>query len=139
MSTYSGRFEIDTKGETDIIDITNEVETIVKDSRITSGLVTVWVAGSTAGISTIEYEGGLLDDLRVLYEKMAPRHANYSHNLRWHDGNGYAHIRASMTGQGLTIPIVNGILVRGTWQQIILVDFDNRPRKREVTVQVVGE
>ena len=139
MSTYSGRFTIDTEGETDIIDMTREIETIVKDSKIGSGMVTIWVAGSTAGVSTIEYEGGLIGDLKETYEKIAPRHADYAHNLRWHDGNGYAHIRASMTGQGLTIPIVNGILIRGTWQQIILIDFDNRSRRREITVQIVGE
>ncbi len=139
MAVYSGRVTIDTQGETDIIDITREVETVIKDSGIKSGTVTIWVAGSTAGISTIEYESGLLADLKDAYERVAPRHADYAHNLRWHDGNGYAHIRASMTGQGLTIPIINGILVRGTWQQIILIDFDNRPRRREITIQVIGE
>ena len=138
MAVYSGRITIETEGETDIIDITREIETVVKDSGIKSGTVTVWVPGSTAGISTIEYEGGLLSDLKEAYERVAPRHADYAHNLRWHDGNGYAHIRASMTGQGLTVPIVNGILVRGTWQQIILIDFDNRPRRREITVKVIG-
>jgi secondary thiamine-phosphate synthase enzyme len=139
MGFYRDSFQVETKGETHIIDITNRVKNIVQKSTVTSGIATVALTGSTAGISTIEYEDGLLEDLKNAYEIIAPRHANYAHNQRWGDGNGYAHIRAAITRQSITLPFADKSLLLGTWQQIILIDFDNRPRVREVIVHMVGE
>ncbi len=137
VETYS--FQRNTEGETDIIDITGEIEKIIAKSSLHAGVATVFVSGSTAGITTIEYESGLVQDLKQAYERVAPRNGNYAHNLRWGDGNGYAHVRASMTGQDMSVPFSRGKLILGTWQQIVLVDFDNRKRKREISVQLIGE
>jgi secondary thiamine-phosphate synthase enzyme len=139
MGVVTERFQVETRGETDIVDITNRVERIISDSPVVSGTATVFVSGSTAGISTVEYENGLVHDLIKMYEQIAPREGEYRHNLRWGDGNGFAHIRASITGQSFTIPFCDRRPLLGTWQQIILIDFDNRPRKREIIVQIVGE
>jgi secondary thiamine-phosphate synthase enzyme len=139
MGVVTERFQVETRGETDIVDITNRVERIISDSPVVSGTATVFVSGSTAGISTVEYEDGLVHDLIKMYEQIAPREGEYRHNLRWGDGNGFAHIRASITGQSFTIPFCDRRPLLGTWQQIILIDFDNRPRKREIIVQIVGE
>jgi secondary thiamine-phosphate synthase enzyme len=129
---------IQTKGETDIIDITREVAGKVASCGTSSGTVTVFVAGSTAGITTIEYEPGLIADLRALWDRVVPRYAEYEHNERWGDGNGYAHVRASVLGASLVVPFTNGRLVLGDWQQIVLVDFDNRPRSRKLILQILG-
>jgi secondary thiamine-phosphate synthase enzyme len=137
VETYS--FHKDTEGETDIIDITGEIKKIIEKSSLHAGIATVFVSGSTAGITTVEYEPGLVEDLKQAYERVVPRNGNYAHNLRWGDGNGYAHVRASMTGQDMNVPFSRGKLMLGTWQQIILVDFDNRKRKREISVQLIGE
>jgi secondary thiamine-phosphate synthase enzyme len=139
MGVVTERFKVETRGETDIVDITGRVESIIGKSPVMSGTATVFVMGSTAGISTVEYEDGLVQDLQTLYEQIAPRNGDYRHNLRWGDGNGFAHVRASITGQSFTLPFCDRRPLLGTWQQIILIDFDNRPRKREVVVQVVGE
>ncbi len=139
MAVFAGSFQIETRGETDIIDITDQVEEVLAQSAFEDGTVTVFVGGSTAGITTIEFESGLLQDLRDTYERFAPRNGYYAHNERWGDGNGYAHVRASMTGQDITIPFSEKKLLLGTWQQVILIDFDNRPRKRELTVQIIGK
>jgi secondary thiamine-phosphate synthase enzyme len=139
MSVYSDTFTLETGGETDIIDITDRIEGILDKSNLSNGTATVFVGGSTAGITTIEFEAGLLQDLREAYERLAPRNAYYAHNERWGDGNGYAHVRASMTRQDMSIPFMEKKLILGTWQQVILVDFDNRPRKREIYVQIVGD
>ena len=139
MSIYSDTFILETGGETDIIDITDQIEQILDKSNMSNGTATVFVGGSTAGITTIEFEAGLLQDLREAYERLAPRNGYYAHNERWGDGNGFAHVRASMTRQDMSIPFIRKKLILGTWQQVILVDFDNRPRKREITVQIVGE
>ena len=139
MSTYFKKFEIDTKGFTDIKDITSIVGEILKESNVKEGVAVISVPGSTASITTIEYEPGLLRDLPEILEKVAPQSREYFHNETWHDGNGFAHIRASIMGPSLSIPIHNGDLVLGTWQQIVLVDFDNRSRRRNVVVQIVGE
>jgi secondary thiamine-phosphate synthase enzyme len=139
MSIYTDTFILETGGETDIIDITDYIEAILDKSNLSKGTATVFVGGSTAGITTIEFEAGLLQDLREAYERLAPRNGYYAHNERWGDGNGYAHVRASMTRQDMSIPFVRKKLILGTWQQVILVDFDNRPRKREITVQILGE
>jgi secondary thiamine-phosphate synthase enzyme len=139
MAVHTTSFTIETRGETDVVDITDFVEEAVSQSGLSDGTATVFVGGSTAGLTTVEFESGLLQDLRDAYERMAPRNAYYAHNERWGDGNGYAHVRASMTGQDMSIPISEKKLILGTWQQIILVDFDNRPRRREITVQIIGE
>ncbi len=138
MDIYTESFQVNTKGETDIIDITEKIGSVLERSGLKSGSLTVFISGSTAGITTIEYESGVVKDLKDAYERIAPRNADYKHNSRWDDGNGYAHIRASLTGQDLTVPFSHGNMITGTWQQIILIDFDNRSRTRECTVQVIG-
>ena len=133
------RILIRTKGECDIIDITQDVERIVSQSGIESGTVTVFISGSTAGVTTIEYEPGVVSDFRGMWERLVPREITYRHDQRWGDGNGYSHVRASTLGPSLVVPFSNRALLLGTWQQIIVVDFDNRPRSREVVLQIVGE
>ena len=133
------QIEIKTKGHTDIIDITPLVEEKLAETNLSAGTLTVFVIGSTAGLTTIEYEPGLLKDLQVAFERIAPLKGDYEHNLRWGDGNGYAHIRASLLKANLTIPFVNKRLILGTWQQIVFIDFDNRPRQRKIALQFMGE
>ncbi|GBD38913.1 hypothetical protein HRbin37_01174 [bacterium HR37] len=139
MAVKTLRFTLETKGETDLIDITRNVEKAIKDSGISSGIATVFVPGSTAGITTIEYESGAIKDFQRAVERLIPKGIPYEHDARWGDGNGYSHIRASFLGPSLTVPFSSSRLLTGTWQQIVLVDFDNRPRRREIIVQVVGE
>jgi len=127
------------QGFCDIIDITAKVQEQVKKEQVQKGVVTLFVPGSTAALTTIEYEPGLVQDLKELVEKLIPSGRRYHHDDRWGDDNGFSHLRASLFGPSLQIPIEGGRLALGTWQQIILVDFDNRPRTREVTVQVMGE
>ena len=128
-----------TKGDGEIIDITPKVQKQLTESGISGGIVTVFVQHSTCGITTVEYEPGLIEDLGKLWERIAPKNIPYAHDAHWGDGNGYAHVRASLLGASLTVPFVDKKLALGTWQQIILVDFDNRPRNRTVVVQVMGE
>jgi len=128
-----------TKGKTDIIDITEQVEGKIYNSEISSGTVTIFISGSTAGLTTIEYESGLLADFKALWNRIAPEDIRYDHNERWEDGNGYAHVRASLLGPSLTVPFKDKKLTLGTWQQIVLVDFDNRPRQRQIVLQIMGE
>jgi len=128
-----------TNGDCDVVNITHHIEAQVAKSNLKNGIATVFVAGSTAGITTIEYEPGLVADIKEAFERIAPKGVPYAHNETWGDGNGYSHIRASLLGASLVIPFVNFKMVLGTWQQIVLVDFDNRPRKRDVVVQVMGE
>jgi secondary thiamine-phosphate synthase enzyme len=130
---------LSTKGFTDIIDITPDIQTLLSNSGFTEGHLLVFVPGSTAGLTTIEYEDGLKRDLKEFFEKWIPMNERYFHNERWHDGNGYAHVRAAMLKPSLVIPFSNGRLQVGTWQQVILVDFDNRPRSRELLVQLNGK
>lgn len=139
MRIHTAEFPISTKGETEILDITEKVEGCVRDSKVRAGHALVFSPGSTVGITTVEHEPGLVQDLKEAFERLAPRKAYYHHEETWHDGNGYAHVRASLLGQDRVFPVKDGKLHRGTWQQIILIDFDNRPRKRSVTVQVLGE
>jgi len=122
-----------------MIDITHAVEGIVNKSGLRTGICTVFCMGSTGSITTIEYEDGLLQDFPVAMERIAPKDAVYEHHLRWRDGNGHSHVRASILGPGLTVPFVNGKLTLGTWQQITFVDFDNKPRSRRLEVVLVGE
>ncbi len=133
------KIDLRTEGKTEIIDITDKVGYKVANSGIKSGIVTVFMVGSTAGLTTIEYESGLIADFQALWKKIAPENIPYAHNERWGDDNGYAHIRASLLGCSLTIPFNDGKLALGTWQQVILVDFDNRPRSRTIVLQIMGE
>ncbi|MCI0454191.1 MAG: secondary thiamine-phosphate synthase enzyme YjbQ [Candidatus Dadabacteria bacterium] len=139
MSVKTVNMKIETKGETDLIDITKRVENFVRDSGIHSGVVTIFIPGSTAGVTTIEYESGAIKDFQRAVERIAPKNIPYDHDARWGDGNGYSHIRAALLGPSLTVPFSSSRLLLGTWQQIVLVDFDNRPRKREVILQIIGE
>jgi secondary thiamine-phosphate synthase enzyme len=139
MSIKTEKFSISTKGFTDIRDITPQVLTALKKVDFSDGSVTVFVPGSTAGVTTIEFEPGLLKDLPATFEKLAPMNIRYYHDDTWGDGNGYAHVRAALLGASLVVPFESGKLLLGTWQQIVLVDFDNRPRQREVVLQFNGE
>jgi secondary thiamine-phosphate synthase enzyme len=130
---------VQTKGHCDIIDITRQVAEQVSDSGIDSGTVTVFIVGSTAGVCTIENESGLLSDFKEMWQRNAPTDITYAHDRAWGDGNGYSHVRASLLGASLTVPFVNKRLTLGTWQQVVLVDFDNRPRSRQVVLQIMGE
>ena len=127
-----------TTGDTDIIDITIHISRKVADSKLTEGQVLVFVPGSTAAITTIEYESGVVQDLKDALERLAPEGIFYRHNARWGDGNGYAHVRAALLGPSMTVPLVGGRLVLGTWQQIVLIDFDNEPRDRKMLVSISG-
>jgi secondary thiamine-phosphate synthase enzyme len=139
MKIITDYISISTKGFTDIIDITSQVAGAIKRSEINSGTVTVFISGSTAGVTTIEYEPGLLKDLPEAFEKIAPMDKRYYHDATWHDGNGFAHVRAAMLGCSLIVPFKDGRMVLGTWQQIVIIDFDNRSRHREVVLQIMGE
>jgi secondary thiamine-phosphate synthase enzyme len=139
MEIITKIFNLTTKGFNDIVDITQRVQGIVADSELNEGSVLVFVPGSTAGITTIEYEPGLLKDYPEFFNKLVPADKNYYHDETWHDGNGYAHVRASLQGASLTVPFISGELLLGTWQQIILVDFDNTSRNRKIIVQLTGK
>jgi secondary thiamine-phosphate synthase enzyme len=132
-------FSIKTKGFTDILDITNNVQSLLSESGFKEGSALIFVPGSTAGITTIEYEPGLLKDYPKFLEEIIPSGKNYNHDLTWHDGNGYAHIRAALQGATITVPFADHNLLLGTWQQIILIDFDNRNRNRKIIVQFTGK
>jgi len=133
------RIQIQTKGDCDIIDITAHIARELSQCDLGTGTVTVFVAHSTCGISTVEYEPGLVEDLTAMFDRIAPRGIPYGHDRRWGDGNGHAHVRASLIGSSLVIPFTNSQLTLGTWQQVILLDFDNRPRNREIILQIIGE
>ncbi len=133
------RIGLQSKGNCDIIDITAQVEQQVAEAGINSGTATLFVAGSTAGITTVEFESGLIADLQNMWERNVPKNIPYDHDRRWGDGNGYSHIRASLLGASLVVPFSDKKLTLGTWQQIVLVDFDNRPRTRQVIVQIMGD
>jgi secondary thiamine-phosphate synthase enzyme len=133
------RTAISTKGQGDAHDITDAVASAVEKSGARAGIVTVFVVGSTAGLTTIEFEPGAVHDLNAVYESVAPRRGEYRHHLRWGDDNGSSHVRAAMLGPSVTIPFEAGKLLLGTWQQIALLEFDTRPRQREIVIQIVGE
>jgi len=137
--TLSETFTVGTEGFNDTHDLTPRVTEIVRKSKLHAGIVTIFVPGSTAGITTIEFEDGVVGDLKKAIDRLAPQNMHYDHNSRWGDGNGFAHVRAALLGPSLTVPVADGKLQLGTWQQIVLVDFDNRPRQREIMVQAVGE
>lgn len=139
MKIMSRRISITTKGNGDYVNISHQLFNMVKDSGIVDGIVTVFVSGSTAGITTFEYEPGLIRDLKEFYEKVAPSNVSYHHDETWGDANGFSHVRATLTGPSLVIPFEKGRLLLGTWQQVVLVEFDNRPRSRDIVVQIMGE
>jgi len=133
------RFAIETRGQGDAHDITDAVAGAVRESGLSAGLATAFVVGSTAGVTTIEFEPGAVADLNQVFEVLAPRGGDYRHHLRWGDDNGSSHVRAALLGPSVTVPFDGGRLALGTWQQIVLLEFDTRARRREVVVQIVGE
>ncbi len=139
MGTHNAAITLETNGNCDMIDITKEVESALNSSGLTTGICTVFCPPSTGSVTTIEYEGGLLKDFPEAMERLAPIEAVYEHHLRWRDGNGHSHIRASILGPSLTVPFVNGKLTLGTWQQIAFIDFDNKPRNRRIDIVILGE
>ena len=139
MAVESLAIQFNTRGNADMIDITDQVTQAVAESGLENGLVTVFCPSSTSGLTTIEFESGALNDLRRLFDEIVDPDRHYAHNARWGDGNGHSHVRSALVGPSLSIPIVAGRLTLGTWQQIVYIDFDNRPRQRRLVVQVIGE
>jgi secondary thiamine-phosphate synthase enzyme len=139
MAVVSASISLSTQGNTDIREITDQVTQLVGESGLNQGIVTVFCPSSTSGITTIEYESGCLADMRRMFDEIVPSDRPYQHDQTWGDANGYSHMRAALLKASLTIPFVNARLTLGTWQQIIYVDFDNRPRQRQLVVQIMGE
>ena len=139
MATRTSTISLETKGDTDIIDISQRVADFVQAGGIRDGIVTIFCPSSTSAVTTIEYESGCLTDLKRLFERVAPQEFDYAHNARWGDGNGFSHVRAALLGASLSIPVLQGRLTLGMWQQIVYVDFDNRPRHRELVIQLMGD
>lgn len=139
MTAYASSFQVTTDGFCDVHDITPSVQDVLSTSGLSNGIATVFIPGSTASITTIEYEQGAIEDLKKTIERIAPQNIHYDHDARWGDGNGFSHVRAALLGPSLSVPFSHRKLRVGTWQQIILVDFDNRPRKREILVHLVGD
>ena len=135
---YRKEISVQTKGNDDILDITGFACETIDESGIKEGILHIFVVGSTAGLTAIEYESGLLEDFRNILNKLIPKNLSYKHNLAWHDDNGHSHLRASLLGPSLSIPIIDKKMATGTWQQIILVDFDTHPRRRSLIFQVYG-
>ncbi len=135
---FEDGFVVETKGFADVLNVTPQVERAVSASGVQSGIVLAFTPGSTAGLTTMEYEPGAVSDLKDAIARIAPEGIAYAHDARWGDGNGFSHVRAALLGPSLSLPIRGGALVTGTWQQVVLVDFDNRPRSRRVEVQVLG-
>jgi secondary thiamine-phosphate synthase enzyme len=133
------RIVLNTKGRDHVIDITGKVEEAISETKVKDGIVTVFIHGSTASVTTVEYEPGLVKDIKAIDEKLVPSGVTYAHDATWGDANGYAHLRALLIGPSLTVPVVDGAMTLGTWQQIIVIDHDNRPRSREVIIQIMGE
>jgi secondary thiamine-phosphate synthase enzyme len=131
--------QIESRGGGDILDLTADLIDCVERSGISEGIASLFVPGSTAGLTTIEYEPGVVQDLQDCFERLAPQGIDYAHELAWHDGNGHSHVRAALLGPSLVLPIRGGRPLLGTWQQVVLVDFDNRPRKRSWSVTLIGE
>ena len=136
---YNGTISLKARGFSDVIDITGDVSTVVESSGIREGIAVVFTRGSTSSVTTIEFEPGAVDDLKRALNHIAPQDATYRHNERWGDGNGFSHVRSALMKPSISIPVIEGALALGTWQQIVFLDFDNRERSRELIVQVVGE
>ncbi len=139
MASFRGTIALKTGAKDEIIDVTAKVQDVVSKSGIREGLACVFVAGSTAAVTTVEHEPGLVSDMREAMDRLYPKDIDYGHHARWGDGNGHSHIRASFVGPSLTVPVVGGSPLLGTWQQIVFMEFDNKPRSRELVVQVVGD
>ena len=139
MTVLTKEITLQSKGNCDIIDITSQVAKNVEEAGVNNGIVTLFIVGSTAGITTIEHEPNLVSDFKNMWDRVVPQNIPYEHNRTWGDGNGHSHVRASMLGASLIVPFVNNKLILGTWQQIVFVDFDNRPRRREIVLQLLGE
>jgi secondary thiamine-phosphate synthase enzyme len=139
MQTILNHIFLTTQGNTEIIDITQKVSECIDSSTIKNGLATIFCPSSTSGVTTLEYEEGVLQDLKQTFEVIVPSEKIYQHDEAWHDGNGHSHIRAALLKASLTVPLVDGRMTLGTWQQVVFVDFDTRPRKREIIVQIMGE
>ncbi len=140
MPVETHHLSVKTQGDNQVMDLTSQLSELLASSKLANGVATLFVIGSTAGLTTTEYEPGLVShDLKHCFEKLAPENAYYKHEETWHDDNGHAHVRASLLGSGLTVPFVNRRATLGTWQQIVLIDFDTRPRSREIVVQLIGE
>jgi secondary thiamine-phosphate synthase enzyme len=139
MSIQSKKLSLSTRGNADILDITNQLSKIILDSGLERGTVTLFTPSSTSALTTIEFESGCIKDLQRLFDEIIDPQKHYAHNARWGDGNGHSHVRAALLGPSLCIPFVERRLTLGTWQQVIFVDFDNRQRRREIVVQLIGE
>ena len=139
MTVITKTLSFQTKGENDILDITDEVIQAVNTTKLENGIVTIFIPGATGALTTIEYEPGLLIDLPNILEKIAPKNFLYEHEKRWHDGNGHSHVRASLIGPSITVPFVKGNLTLGTWQQIVFLELDARSRRRKIILQIIGE
>jgi secondary thiamine-phosphate synthase enzyme len=139
MTVKTMSIQVSTRGNADIVDITDLVAKVVFESGVNDGVATIFTPSSTSGLTTIEYESGCLSDLRRLFDEIVDPERHYSHNARWGDGNGHSHVRAALIGASFSVPVVDKQLTLGTWQQIILIDFDNRSRKRDLVIQLVGE
>ena len=139
MAVYSSGIELETRGHAQVIDVTEQVAEHVRSSGLTSGIGCVFAPGATGGVTTIEYEQGCVDDLKRLFDEIAPPDRDYEHHRRWGDGNGHSHLRSALLGPSLSFPFADRKPTLGTWQQIVFVDFDNRPRSRRILVQLVGE
>jgi secondary thiamine-phosphate synthase enzyme len=139
MSIQNQQIFVQSTGRTDIIDLTEQVSGVLRDSFVQNGAVTLFIPGSTAALTTIEFESGVVNDLKKAIDRIVPENMYYEHNERWRDGNGYSHVRAALIGPSLYIPVVEGKMTLGTWQQIVLLDFDNRPCERRIVIQISGE
>jgi secondary thiamine-phosphate synthase enzyme len=139
MKTKTDRIQMDTLGGVQIIDITNHVQELLTKSNLNDGLATVFVPGSTASVTTIEYEPGLIADIKKALDRIAPRDGHYEHDQRWHDGNGHSHVRAAFLKPSVAIPFSNKTLMLGTWQQLVFIELDVRPRNRTIVVQLMGD
>lgn len=138
MAVETKRLELPPTREGDVLDITPDVQRAVSSSEIVDGAALIFVTGSTGSLSTIEYEPGLVEDINAAMERLAPKNARYGHEERWHDGNGHSHVRATIMGPDITIPITGGKLELGTWQQIVFLELDNKPRNRKITIKLMG-
>ena len=133
------KITLQSKGECDVIDITPKVNEALAGTELSAGVIILFITGSTAGLSTIEYESGVVNDFKNMWKRLVPESIPYEHDSRWGDGNGYSHVRASLLGVSLAVPFSDRRMLLGTWQQIVVVDFDNRPRSRQVVIQIIGE
>jgi len=139
MAVVTKELDVASRGENDVVDLTGDVRKAVRESGLESGVVTVFVSGSTAAVTTLEFEPGLVKDFPEMLERVSPRDREYEHQKTWNDGNGHSHVKAALVGPSLAVPFVKGDLAVGTWQQVVLVELDIRPRRRKVIVQIVGE